>query len=430
MMSDLTDKNQAIHVCLISKQTLPNLLPLLQERPGGAIFLVTEQMGAQTERLRRLAERNGIWVKEEKIPPYGIAEVGEVCSRLLESYGPERLTLNVTGGTKLGALAAFEAFYAESGTRIIYVNTDEDCLQTLWPQEGSQPLPDLLTVADYLTAYGAEIRAGSGQEPAGMAGRARATAKLARLLTDDPELLQKLNGKASPFVSDRQQPPKPYLYLTPADFPNPDQAAVLFALLKDSGLASDGVDGGVNVNRKNRETREEWFYLGGGWLEEFVYQEVAKIGVRDLRINVKVGWGEAGRVNNPGQRGASERPGGSGRNGNRQANQQRHSDRPENEFDILFTHRNRLHVISCKASNPDHETAAGTTRATEAIHELDSLATKAGGLYGQAMLVSARKLRDADLQRAKEQKIEVVHGRDLPQLGAALRQWLHHAESA
>ena len=54
--------SESIHICLISDQPIANLLPLLLEKPRQAIFLVSPQMTAHAERLKKLAQPRGITV--------------------------------------------------------------------------------------------------------------------------------------------------------------------------------------------------------------------------------------------------------------------------------------------------------------------------------------------------------------------------------
>jgi len=142
-----------------------------------------------------------------------------------------------------------------------------------------------------------------------------------------------------------------------------------------------------------------WFFLGGGWLEEFVFATVQERPVTDARMNVKLDW---------------ER---------NQTAPKRAEQQIRNEFDVLFTSGNRLHVISCKTGNLDAPTEAGGNKGKEAIYELEALADKAGGPFGRAMLVSARRLSDYSRSRASRMKIEVVDGVDVLGLGKRLERW-------
>jgi len=359
------------------------------ERPAEAVFLVTEQKRLQAERLKRFAgERLGTRVSERVIPAYDMSGVTRICERYIEEHGTGDLTLNVTGGTKVSAMAAFEAFFSH-GRRIIYVNTATDELLTLSPAEKRQPLPDVFDVRDYLAAYGLAMDKDSGLIRTKSKKRQDTIEQLTRILTQDPQILGALNSQTAPFLQGERRLGG-YLYLAPAFFHWSHEA--LFSTLLDAGLATRGIDGGVNINGV-----ADIELLGGRWLEEFVFHEVGRLGVKDARINVEIKWDGAGR-----------KP-------------------TTNELDVLFTYRNRLHVISCKASDPERRTASGT-RATAAIYELDALSDRIGGLFGRGMLVSARTLSEYDISRAERMHIRVVHGRNVPQLAASLIDWVRHGK--
>jgi len=166
-------------------------------------------------------------------------------------------------------------------------------------------------------------------------------------------------------------------------------AEELTDVLAHCGAAT--LTGSTNLNIPSED---KLFFCRGGWLEEYVYWTVRNLNLKglDASINVKVQWDGKGR-------------------------------RPTlNEFDVLFTHANRLHLISCKAANPDRITESGT-RATEALNELDTLKDRAGGLFGRAMLVSARKLSDYDRERAQKMRIDLVDGQEVLRLKDRLRAW-------
>ncbi|MDP2105479.1 MAG: DUF1887 family CARF protein, partial [Desulfobulbaceae bacterium] len=158
------------HVCLISDQPIPNLLPLLSEQPGQAIFLVSPQMADQAERLKKVVQPHGVRVAMREISAYDFDAVAKTCEQLLADIPGPGLTLNVTGGTKIAALAAFQVFFF-SNRRIIYCDTGHNRIMQLSPDRGETAITDnLVRVRDYLTVYG--VPPVDGGNPAkGAAGR-------------------------------------------------------------------------------------------------------------------------------------------------------------------------------------------------------------------------------------------------------------------
>jgi len=368
-----------IHVCLVSNQPIPNLVPLLLEQPDRAVLLVSPQMRLQAERLERVLRPRAVACRQEEVDPYDFAAVAEVCKRLIRETDDE-LVLNVTGGTKVSALAAFQAFYFND-KRIIYLDTANNRLLDLAPTDISRPIGDnLVPVRDYLACYGL-VMSSTGRPPAGHERRAPHLDALARLFEENDRLLGRWNSALEAAWNGR------------AGFANVslnqlgEGAGELAELLEICGVASRG-HGVINVH-----TEEHRFFCQGGWLEELVFREVGRLGLPSCRpaINVDLRWDEAGR-------------------------------RPTfNELDVVFTHANRLYIVSCKTSRLDRDQDGPGKKA---LYELDSLADKAGGLFGRAMLVSARRLSEADRNRARRMQIEVCDGRDLLRLRDRLRQWV------
>jgi hypothetical protein len=60
-----------IHVCLVSAQPIPNLIPLRMEelRPEKVILLVTPDMKIQSERLEKVMKEWGIKIERLPIAP-------------------------------------------------------------------------------------------------------------------------------------------------------------------------------------------------------------------------------------------------------------------------------------------------------------------------------------------------------------------------
>ncbi len=369
------------HVCLVSDQAIANLVPLLLERPEWAVLLVSSQMRAQAARLEGVLRPRAVSCEQEKIDPYDFAGVAAVCERLIRER-EEDLVLNVTGGTKVSALAAFQVFYFND-RRIVYLDTANNRLLDLAPGEGSHPIGgNLVSVRDYLACYGMIMTSDSdGRPPAGHEIRARRLDDLARFFVENERLLGRWNSALEGAWNER------------AGFANVslnrlgEGAEELAGLLESCGAAVCG-QGVINVHGDAHR-----FFCQGGWLEELVFREVGRLGLPGCRplINVELRWDEAG------------------------------SKPTFNELDVVFTHANRLYIVSCKTSRLDR---GPDGPGKEALYELDSLADKAGGLFGRAMLVSARRLSEADRNRARRMQIEVCDGPDLLRMRDRLRQWV------
>ena len=101
------------HVCIVSDQPIPNYVPILdtQFRPKEVFLLTTPKMQTKAEILKRTIEKR-CQIQPEIINidnAYNMEELKKKILVLLGQIGGQTkdVALNVTGGTKLMAIAAF-----------------------------------------------------------------------------------------------------------------------------------------------------------------------------------------------------------------------------------------------------------------------------------------------------------------------------------
>lgn len=107
-----------IHVCLVSDQTLANLIPALMERPEKVCLVATEAMQHKglPRRLSAILESRGIRTETiDGAPDAGIGAIlefaGRTAAHITQTEPPGRLVLDATGGTKLMALGRYGRLY-------------------------------------------------------------------------------------------------------------------------------------------------------------------------------------------------------------------------------------------------------------------------------------------------------------------------------
>ncbi|WP_243389205.1 Card1-like endonuclease domain-containing protein [Conservatibacter flavescens] len=156
-----------IHVCLISGQAAPNLLPILDNKfkPKKAIFLVSPQMKNQANYLEKVFKEKGVSVSQEQITDiFNFGEMSDYLLSLFEKYEEPSISiaLNVTGGTKLLAIAAQNTFEL-IGKPVFYVDTDENRIVFISKNEKKNEwISDIEIQAKnnlehYLSSYGAKL---------------------------------------------------------------------------------------------------------------------------------------------------------------------------------------------------------------------------------------------------------------------------------
>lgn len=152
----------ATHLLLVSSQPTPNLTPALDPatRPRRAVLLQSPDMARQAEALAAVLERRGVRV--ERWPIDDAWDLEHVQFRVLELLDAEReaaggIALNVTGGTKPMAIAAFDAFRAY-GLPIYYVHPEQDRLTWMHPADWPNvALANRVRLDDFLAVHGARL---------------------------------------------------------------------------------------------------------------------------------------------------------------------------------------------------------------------------------------------------------------------------------
>ncbi len=244
-----------------------------------------------------------------------------------------------------------------------------------------ETLPSLLEPADYLQACNATLRRSVSDEAEHveqMRVRRTLTFHLADRCADIGSALGTLNYLARQAVDQDGEAliaPKQQLPRSPA--------RPLREALERMGAAElIDFDGGRELIFRSAEACR---YVAGGWLEEYAWLTADELGAEHVHAGLELTW-NAGR-------GIS----------------------PRNELDLFVLHRNRALTVECKTS----DMGEGDITA-RVLYKLDSIAERLSALPGNAVLLSARKVPDLIVKRARGQGIELFAAEHL----TALRDWL------
>ena len=370
-----------IHVCLVSDQPIPNLTTILQFEPDKVILLATKDRSAESNRLEKVIRQKGVDVKTKEIKPYDMNNVISVCENLIKDYKNDEVTLNITGGTKIGTIGTYQVFYT-CGKPIFYVNTQDDEIIKISPNEEKIPININMSIRDYLAAYGFNIT-NYVKEDRHINDRRHITEAIVQLAIKRPELIGEINSKLKDI--DKAVYPKKISLRNDRDMD------LLCKKLVDYGLVERSRQTTIEI--PDEDTAK---YLRGFWFEEYLYMTAKSLNVNEVKLNVEGQWDASGK-----------KP-------------------PRNEFDVLIAKRNRLFYISCKTANPDRY-VDGTDESIgkDYLYELDALGDRALGLFGKKMLASARPVtNDYVKKRAEVMKIRLVDGRNIATMKDNLREWL------
>ena len=394
------------HLCLVSAQATPNLLPLLDEawRPRKVVLACSAQMKDAAQALRAVIQTKGSGMVVDLLDlpnAYDYAALSDTFLNYLAQHevehASESIALNITGGTKLMAVAAQEVFRAE-GKPVFYVNVETDEVLVIGEKAVSQPLLAKLKVHEILKAHGYSV---TTQPPVQVTRELRdLTARLIDHVSSSGRALGTFNALAR-AARDHQLRAE-----LNQDQMDSRSLGDIVALFEEAGQLRQQ---GNLLTFKDEAAR---FFANGGWLEAHVFEALQSLrsqheGLSDVAMGVRVSFAD-------------------GAGGNPQGND-------KNEIDVAFLYRNTLHLIECKTANLALSGLGDDSKATEAIYKMESL-LKLGGLRTRGMVVDYRgelAKSEANQKRAKEAGIAIVSGAQLKDLkGHISRLWLSSRKAA
>ncbi|MDP2752379.1 MAG: DUF1887 family CARF protein [Rhodocyclaceae bacterium] len=370
-----------IHILLVSAQAAPNLLPALDSsmKPTEAILLVSKAMSSRADALEKVLKESG--VKTSRIALANEHDFTVMESTLLDIAAAQEnqdIALNLTGGTKLMALAA-QSIAQAANWRMFYVDADTD--EVIWLGKNAQTphkLSEQLRLRHYLRAYGFELQESPNRPQATRAQRDLTQTLITQIGSLEAPITQ-LNWLAQQ-AEDRRQ-------LTIQMNQTQQDSRSLEALLRnftDAGILSVKGD---HITFPDEVARD---FVKGGWLEHHVYDVVANVtgdlAIRDKAMNLTVS--NQGVIN---------------------------------ELDIALMARNRLFVIECKTARMDKPEAP---KANDTLFKLSEVCRRVGGLGTRGMLASYRPLRPSEMKLAQALNIELVCGNELTNLNGRLKSWI------
>lgn len=374
------------HIVFASGQLVPAVLAasLPGKEPSHIHAVVTPAMRDAAQQLRKALQARG---RQCAFSEYPLEDASRqdalyaVLDTIRAGCGEESLGINLTGGTKLMALAASEWAYA-CETPAFYIDTAADQVIQIDRAWRYAPLPDVLSVRGLLTANGFTVESANA-DPVPARRREALTRLLELACTPAGEkALGHLNRVAENAANAD--------LCARDDWPSDTAWEKLLALCKEAGMA---LTGNGHVAFPN-ETARRW--CNGVWFEEYVRMLLFRLKteriIKDFASSVKVRL--AGVLN---------------------------------ELDALFTVRNRLFTIECKTSLMAGNSAVQTDRVSSNLYKVDSLHDRLGGIFARAMLCSVRPLDRKDRERARTMGVRVICGKDILLLEDKLISWSKEA---
>ncbi|EHH2448423.1 DUF1887 family protein [Vibrio vulnificus] len=379
----------AVHVGIIDQDPVRLVTPLLDLRTVSThiVFIGDESQRDMYQRLHSvLAQRDitsELFVIPSVVDTHLIKQSIQTLAEDLKSRG-EDVKLNASCGLRHRLLSVYEVFRTYHWP-IFVVEPNSDKLCWLYPdgREDSQ-VEDRITVADYLTIFGARGEFNEVELP--------------------PQLDQKLHELGERWASHALElgpglATLNYLATTCRKEQKLDvelsekqqgyrELNMLLADLVEAQIAT--YENGI-LTFANEDARR---FSNGEWLETLVHSTVKQIQddmptIQDHSLNVQV------------YRQLGERE-------------------VRNELDVASVVNNKLHIIECKTKGMRDD-------GDDTLYKLESLRDLLGGLQARAMLVSFRPLRHNDITRAEDLGLALIGPDELKDLKKHLTDWFAQA---
>ncbi|MGQ9799959.1 MAG: Card1-like endonuclease domain-containing protein [Ignavibacterium sp.] len=329
--------------CLVSRQAMANVLPVFMYKPTNVVLFTTPEENQCASNLEILFKSKRINViRKNNLNAYDYASFKSAVLSELENNNDE-VILNVTGGTKLMAFAAYEAF-AEKDKKIIYCDTEHQKIITLFPKYSSTSLNAELSIEDYLKSYGYNIIETKSPFTESdyfnffrFIEKERLMRSLVNLYTN---VRQKLSEEKPRFTVES------------------DDKKIRFQKNLDTYIIHYG-----NKTENSFKVQSNDF-KSGDWLEYYIYYKLKTEENLSTLMGVK--------ISNP--------------------------QGVENEIDVIALKDFRLYLYSCKTGKKDNQFD---------LYQLETLRNITSGTFGKGIFVTSNQHSEKFLKRAKELSIDV-----------------------
>lgn len=293
----------------VSTQVFPVVVTALTLKPYRVVLLSTSKVKMYSEFIRRALTIHGIETEEKEINPYSFSSIKEAVKDISDPV----FLLNC--GTKFTAIS----LYRISGGKNTFYYLPNGELVDFNGRKIAKIPENLIDVETHAKIYGFEI-AEERQDFKRIRERRELTEAIASNERIVPFLLRLFHtGSARIFPQE-----------------------ILKLALKHGVLAYRG----GKIVALDRE------YIGGKWLEEFVFNRLIDMKFSDVRTGVKVKW---------------------------------YGKDVFNEIDVMATKNNFLYLFSCKSGKNVNDII-------KHLYELEELTERIGGDFGRSYLVITKNL--------------------------------------
>ncbi len=348
--------SKKVIVSIVSDQTIPNVLfikefvTIKKYKIDKFVFITTEKIEkkGKTEHIIKGANIHEENIIKILVPEDDIRGMEKILEE--EITGDYKYFVNITGGTKMMAIATYN-FFKERESEIYYLTIGKNTYKKLHPytEKRENKIQFNISLKEYLTSSGIEMTAGKIHR------KPEKTGKIIELFVNDKinrNLLNEIRKNLRNSNNKLKKKIKKEGYIIE------DKYKVIF---EQFGIKKEKVD------------YHDIEYITGGWFEEYIYNMIKSkfnLDKEFIGINIKI-----------------KRQG------------------IDNEFDIMFTLNNALFVIECKTSFK----TGNKSIFIETLYKLSAL-KKEFGLYVKSYIFTLDEIEEnsTNQKRAKHFNINII----------------------
>jgi hypothetical protein len=384
-------KKKALLTLFGGRSFLPIALIVLHERPDIVVAISSEQSQYDIPQLRQAIEKfrdqlgfSCTLEAPDGVDAFDVEKIQSTCENALTKYPDAEWIFDITSGTSLMSIAAYEAakkarLNLESSVKCWYMNTSHTRVISL---VGEKRTPDIfqINVDDYATAYSRELIPGDLEE------RREQSEKIwlpfAQKVGKNPRYAELLKSVMLEVGRAKQGRPS---RATVKDYVLKNSSQEMYNFLEEAKtvglLEALGRDSASNISLRLSYLQDK--FLNGAWLEAYVCDEARK-----LRIFDDCQW-----------------------------NQRIIDGNNKNELDVAMTYKAQLLIAECKTGDEAF--------ASDTLYQLNAVANMLGNRFVGKLLITSLPRKDASKDfEAKRKGLHIVlaTAEDLPDIRRILEK--------
>lgn len=367
-----------ILLCILSEQHIPNLLSVHHFKPDRLVLLQTSQMEknrAGMNFLSALSKSDLITYTADSLVKVdqedSIKKVTSSLEAAYAKYSSDDWIINLTGGTKIMSIAAYE-FFKNKSAKLVYVNHSDPSV-FLDLEEGTSEKSDYQpTIEEFLEGYGYEHGKKLGKVKQAET-RAECYWRLSRLLAKNAESENIVRIDQSDHTDLREG--------------NIGLQTQFYKHLPD--FIQQSIEQTFSANERSHGNKYMGEFMTGGWLEVFFWELLKKhaqtADVWDIHLGIE-----------PKRKGITQ-----GAN---------------NDMDVAFMRRHTLSFIECKSGSQNNDPK------NDILYKIMAIRKQLGALRVKAFLATTAEHvnRDAVVNRAELYECTII---GLAQIQQLAKHW-------